>query len=107
MNQPIAVVGIACRHPDANSPAELWEVVLAGRRAFRRIPDERLRLEDYWSPDPAAPDKFHAPGRRQRDHQKDSGSYRDAPSGSPADNPARSYGREGEDLCISGGPQNA
>lgn len=60
MNQPIAIVGIACRYPDANSPAELWENVLAGRRAFRRIPDERLRLEDYWSPDPAAPDKFYA-----------------------------------------------
>jgi Beta-ketoacyl synthase, N-terminal domain len=46
MNQPIAIVGIACRYPDANSPAELWENVLAGRRAFRRIPDERLRLEE-------------------------------------------------------------
>ncbi len=60
MIQPIAVVGIACRYPDASSPEELWENVLAGRRAFRRIPDERLRLEDYWSADPAAPDKFYA-----------------------------------------------
>ncbi|HEY6315313.1 MAG TPA: beta-ketoacyl synthase N-terminal-like domain-containing protein [Streptosporangiaceae bacterium] len=60
MNQPIAIVGVACRYPDASSPAELWENVLAGRRAFRRIPDERLRLEDYWSPDPDAPDKFYA-----------------------------------------------
>jgi enediyne polyketide synthase len=56
----IAIVGIACRYPDASSPDELWENVLAGRRAFRRIPDERMRLEDYWSPDPAAPDKFYA-----------------------------------------------
>jgi len=53
-------VGIACRYPDASTPAELWENVLAGRRAFRQIPDERLRLEDYWSPDPAAPDRFYA-----------------------------------------------
>jgi enediyne polyketide synthase len=59
MNTPIAIVGIACRYPDASSPADLWENVLAGRRAFRRIPDERLRLEDYWSPDPAAPDRFY------------------------------------------------
>lgn len=56
----IAIVGIACRYPDAGSPDELWENVLAGRRAFRRIPDERMRLDDYWSPDPAAPDKFYA-----------------------------------------------
>jgi len=59
MNTPIAIVGFSCRYPDANSPGELWENVLAGRRAFRRIPDERLRLEDYWSPDPAAPDRFY------------------------------------------------
>jgi enediyne polyketide synthase len=60
MTDPIAIVGIACRYPDAASPAELWENVLAGRRAFRTIPDERMRLDDYWSPDPAAPDKFYA-----------------------------------------------
>ena len=60
MIRPVAIVGVACRYPDASSPAELWENVLSGRRAFRRIPDERLRLEDYWSPDPAAPDKFYS-----------------------------------------------
>jgi enediyne polyketide synthase len=60
MSRLVAIVGIACRYPDASSPAELWENVLAGRRAFRRIPDERLSLEDYWSPDPAAPDRFYA-----------------------------------------------
>ena len=60
MTDPIAIVGIACRYPDAGTPEELWENVLAGRRAFRRIPDERMRLDDYWSADPAAPDKFYA-----------------------------------------------
>ena len=60
MTSPIAIVGIGCRYPDASSPAELWENVLAGRRAFRRIPDERMRLDDYWSADPAAPDRFYA-----------------------------------------------
>jgi enediyne polyketide synthase len=57
--QRIAVVGIACRYPDADSPDRLWENVLAGRRAFRRLPDERMRQEDYYSPDPAAPDRFY------------------------------------------------
>ncbi|MEV4259415.1 polyketide synthase, partial [Spirillospora sp. NPDC049652] len=56
----IAVVGLACRYPDAASPRELWENALAGRRAFRRLPDERMRLADYWDPDPAAPDRFYA-----------------------------------------------
>ena len=48
----IAIVGMACVYPDARTPGELWENVLAQRRAFRRLPAERLRLEDYCSADP-------------------------------------------------------
>jgi enediyne polyketide synthase len=58
--EKIAIVGLACRYPDATSPLELWENALAGRRAFRRMPDERLPLDDYYDPDPAAPDRFYA-----------------------------------------------
>jgi enediyne polyketide synthase len=60
MSGRIAVVGMACRYPDAESPKDLWENVLARRRAFRRLPRERVRLEDYWSPDHQAPDRFYA-----------------------------------------------
>ncbi len=60
MTQPIALVGLACVYPDARSPAELWENVLAGRRAFRRIPPERLRAEDYWSADRDAADRTYS-----------------------------------------------
>ncbi|WP_344922684.1 beta-ketoacyl synthase N-terminal-like domain-containing protein, partial [Plantactinospora mayteni] len=56
----IAVVGMACRYPDATSPNELWENALAGRRAFRRLPDERMNLADYWDRDPSVPDRFYA-----------------------------------------------
>ncbi|MEV7968122.1 SDR family NAD(P)-dependent oxidoreductase [Sphaerisporangium sp. NPDC088356] len=38
----IAVVGMACRYPDAVSPGELWQNVLGKRVAFRRVPPERL-----------------------------------------------------------------
>ncbi|MFC4146090.1 SDR family NAD(P)-dependent oxidoreductase [Micromonospora mangrovi] len=55
----IAIIGMSCRYPDATSPRELWENALAGRRAFRRLPDERMRLDDYYDPDPATPDKFY------------------------------------------------
>lgn len=58
---PIAVVGMACRYPDAADPAQLWEVVLDGRRTFRRLPKERLDLDDYWDRDPAAPDRTYSP----------------------------------------------
>ena len=56
----IAIVGMACVYPDARSPGELWENVLAQRRAFRRVPPERLRLEDYFSADPHTPDATYA-----------------------------------------------
>src|SRR3954449_800826 len=60
MSQSIALVGVACVYPDACSPAELWENALAGRRAFRRLPPERLRVEDYWSADRGAADRTYA-----------------------------------------------
>jgi enediyne polyketide synthase len=59
MNQGIAIVGMACIYPGANSPRELWENVLAQRRSFRRIPSERLRVEDYFSEERDAPDSTY------------------------------------------------
>ncbi len=56
----IAIVGMACRYPDASNPRELWENAIAGRRAFRQLPAERMNLDDYWSADPAIPDRFYA-----------------------------------------------
>src|SRR5437660_4897309 len=56
----VAIVGMGCVFPDARTPAELWENVLAQRRAFRRLPPERLRWEDYFSTDTAAPDRTYS-----------------------------------------------
>ncbi|HSR83114.1 MAG TPA: beta-ketoacyl synthase N-terminal-like domain-containing protein, partial [Streptosporangiaceae bacterium] len=47
----LAVVGLACRFPDADDPAALLEVVLTGRRSFRRLPPSRIDLADYYQPD--------------------------------------------------------
>ena len=60
MAQAIAIVGMACRYPDARSPDELWENALAQRRAFRRIPAERLNLSDYLSADRQSPDRTYS-----------------------------------------------
>src|SRR5229473_1673783 len=60
---PIAIVGLACRFPDADDPLSLFESALAGRRAFRRLPPGRLGAvpvpgpdtgRDAALPDPAA-----------------------------------------------------
>lgn len=56
----IAVIGMACRYPGASTPLELFENVLAGRRQFREVPPERWRIEDYYDPDRAAPDRTYS-----------------------------------------------
>jgi len=57
---PIAVVGLACRYPDADDPPALLDLVATGRRAFRRIPPGRLDLADYYSPNPRTPDATYS-----------------------------------------------
>jgi enediyne polyketide synthase len=47
----IAIVGLACRYPDADDTAALLDAVLTSRRAFRRIPPARFDLDDYYNPD--------------------------------------------------------
>ena len=60
MTDRLAIVGMGCQYPDARSCTELWENVLAQRRAFRRLPAERFRLEDYYSADRNAPDRTYS-----------------------------------------------
>ncbi len=60
MKHAIAIIGMACCYPDADTPTALWENVLAQRRAFRRIPAERLSAADYFSTNRAAPDRTYS-----------------------------------------------
>lgn len=59
VGESIAVIGIGCWYPGARNAVEMWENILARRRAFRRMPDERLPLADYYDPDPLAPEKTY------------------------------------------------
>src|SRR6266487_763156 len=56
----IAIVGLACRYPDADDPPALLEMVTTGRRAFRRIPPCRLDLADYYSSSTQTPDATYS-----------------------------------------------
>jgi enediyne polyketide synthase len=60
LTSSLAVVGLACRYPDADDAPELLDVVLTGRRTFRRIPPVRLDLNDYYQPDPATSDATYS-----------------------------------------------
>ena len=57
---PLAVVGLACRFPDADDPAALLDVVLTGRRTFRRLPPSRIDIDDYYLPDLATSDATYS-----------------------------------------------
>lgn len=58
-HEAIAVVGMACHYPGAPDLKSFWENILARRREFRRIPDQRLPLSEYYDPDPLATDKTY------------------------------------------------
>jgi enediyne polyketide synthase len=55
----IAIIGMACRYAEVQSPVQLWENALAQRRSFRRIPRVRLNLADY-SPEDQSSDSITA-----------------------------------------------
>ncbi len=57
---PLAVIGLACRFPDADDPAALLDVVLTGRKCFRRLPPGRVDLADYYQPDLATLDATYS-----------------------------------------------
>jgi acyl transferase domain-containing protein len=56
--QPIAIVGMACRFPEADSPERFWELLRDGRDAITEIPASRWDIEALYDPDPETPGKM-------------------------------------------------
>jgi acyl transferase domain-containing protein/SAM-dependent methyltransferase len=53
----VAIVGMACRFPDAESPERFWQNLVARRRAIGTVPADRWRAEEHYSADADAPGK--------------------------------------------------
>ena len=59
-DEPIAIVGMACRFPGgANNPSAFWNLLTSGTDAIREIPAERWNVDAFYDPDPTAPGKMN------------------------------------------------
>ena len=57
--EPIAIVGMACRFPQADNVAEFWELLRDGVDAIGYIPADRWRADDYYTPDTDDPMRMY------------------------------------------------
>src|SRR6185312_14746952 len=53
---PIAVVGVSALFPGSSDARGFWSDILAGRDLVTEVPPSHWLIEDYYDPDPAAPD---------------------------------------------------
>jgi len=51
VNEPIAIVGMACRLPGADGLAEFWDLLVTGRAAWGPLPESRLPRDLYFDPE--------------------------------------------------------
>ena len=61
MNQPLAVIGMACRFPGGiNSPEDFWRALVEERDMTGEIPADRWEKRAWFHSDPARPGKSYA-----------------------------------------------
>ncbi len=47
--EPIAVIGMACRFPgDSNSPSRLWDLIQSPRNISKRVPADRFDVAGFY-----------------------------------------------------------
>jgi len=57
---PIAVIGIAGLFPDSKDIEEYWDNIINEVDTIKDVPASRWKIEDYYDPDPSAPDKTYS-----------------------------------------------
>ncbi|ALX16880.1 non-ribosomal peptide synthetase [Burkholderia cepacia JBK9] len=58
-NEPIAIIGMACRFPGrSDTPDAFWQLLDNARDAVTEVPGERWDIDRYYDPDPSAPGKM-------------------------------------------------
>ncbi|MCB1741758.1 MAG: SDR family NAD(P)-dependent oxidoreductase [Gammaproteobacteria bacterium] len=60
LNEPVAVVGLACRFPGAADAEAFWQVLDQGIDAIREVPDERWDISAHFDEEPGIPGKMYS-----------------------------------------------
>ena len=58
--QPIAIVGVSALFPGSTDATGFWRDILEGRDLITDVPASHWLVDDYYDPDPSAPDKTYA-----------------------------------------------
>ena len=58
-HEPIAVIGMACRFPGADSPEAFWELLRDGVDKVGQVPAERWDVDAYYDPTPGVAGKTY------------------------------------------------
>jgi 3-oxoacyl-[acyl-carrier-protein] synthase II len=56
--EPIAIIGVGCRFPGAETPQAFWRMLRQGEEAIREVPAHRWKSEALYSSDPLEPGKM-------------------------------------------------
>jgi acyl transferase domain-containing protein len=57
--EPIAIIGMGCRFPGADTPEAFWKLLHNGVDAIQEMPKSRWDIDDYYDPTPATPGKMY------------------------------------------------
>ncbi|MAA78234.1 MAG: hypothetical protein CL916_03165 [Deltaproteobacteria bacterium] len=58
--EPIAIIGMGCRFPDANNPQDFWNNIINQKSSIIEVPTNRWDSSLFWDPDPQKEDKTYS-----------------------------------------------
>src|SRR5690349_19069788 len=57
-HEPVAIIGMACRFPQARNLQEFWTLLRDGEEAIREVPADRWDIKKVYDPDSMVPGKM-------------------------------------------------